>query len=146
MSTEQNKAILQRLYKEVIGQGKLDVADQIFAPSFVDHDRDNPTHDLTGAKQFFAMVRSAFPDATTKAEDMIAEDDRVVARLTISGTHRGEFMGIPPTGRHITFTCIDIVRCAGGKLVEHWGEFDNLGMLRQLGALDSVPAAPLSTS
>lgn len=146
MSIEQNKSILGRFYNEVIGQGRLDVVDQIFSPSFVDHDRDNPTHDLAGAKQFFAMVRSALPDVSAKAEDVVAEGDRVVARLTISGTHRGEFMGIPPTGKRITFTCIDIVRCAEGKVVEHWSELDSLGMLRQLGALDSVPAVSLRTS
>jgi len=135
MSTEQNKAMARRFYNEVIGQGKLEVIDQIVAPSFVDHDRDNPTHDLAGVKQFIAMIRSAFPDVSAKAEDMIAEGDRVVARVTATGTHRGEFMGTPPTGRHITITGIDILRCADGKAVEHWCEFDNLGILQQLGAL-----------
>jgi len=138
MSTEQNKATLRRHYNEVMGQGKLDVVDQIVAPSFVDHDRDNPTHDLAGAKQFFAMARSAFPDNSTTVEDMIAEGDRVVARITVTGTHRGEFMGTPPTGKYVTFPCIDIVRCADGRIVEHWSLLDNLGLLQQLGVL-SVP-------
>jgi steroid delta-isomerase-like uncharacterized protein len=133
MSTEQNKATLARHYTEVMDQGRLEVVDQIFASSFVDHDADNSSHDLAGAKRFFVMARSAFPDASTKVEDMIAEGDRVVARLTITGTHRGEFMGASPTGRQVTFSCIDIVRCADGKIVEHWSQFDRLGLLQQLG-------------
>ena len=135
MSSEQNKATVRRLYDEVIGQGKLEVIDQVTDPSFVDHDRDNPTHDRAGAKQFVAMVRSAFPDVSAKVEDLIAEDNRVVARLTITGTHHGEFMGTPPTGRPFTSQCIEIWRCANGKVVEHWGAFDNLGLLQQLGLL-----------
>ncbi|MPZ16141.1 MAG: ester cyclase [Chloroflexi bacterium] len=135
MSTEQNKATLRRHYNEVMEQGKLEVVDQIFAPNFVDHDEDNPTHDLAGAKQFFVMARSALPDNTTRVEDMVAEGDRVVARITVSGTHRGEFMGTPPTGRHITFPGIDIVRCAEGKIVEHWSLYDKMGLLQQLGVL-----------
>jgi steroid delta-isomerase-like uncharacterized protein len=135
MSNEPNKAILWRVYDEVIEQGKVEVVDQIFAPNMVDHDRDNPTHDREGCKQFFAMARSALPDISVKVEDMIAEGDRVVARITVAGTHHGEFMGAPATGRTITFPCIDIVRCADGRIVEHWSEYDHVGMLQQLGAL-----------
>ena len=117
------------------------VIDEIASPDFLDHDRENPTHDRDGAKQFAAMARSAFPDVAAKVEDLIAEGDRVVARATISGTHNGEFMGVPPTGKRITFTCIDILRCADGKIVEHWGEADNVGMLQQLGVIPTPSAA-----
>ncbi|MPZ13060.1 MAG: ester cyclase [Chloroflexi bacterium] len=133
MSTEQNKAGARRFYDEVLGQGKLDVIDEICAPGYVDHSRDNPTHDLAGAKQFVAGMRSSFPDISAKVEDMIAEGDRVVARLTVTGTHRGEFMGTAPTGKRFSIACIDIVRCADGKAVELWSEADDLGMLQQLG-------------
>jgi steroid delta-isomerase-like uncharacterized protein len=139
--SEQNKALVRRYYEEVIGQGKVQVIDVITSSDFVDHDRENPTHDRDGAKQFAAMARSAFPDVSAKVEDVIAEGDRVVARATISGTHGGEFMGLPATGRRITFTCIDILRCADGKIVEHWGEADNVGMLQQLGAIPTPSGA-----
>jgi predicted ester cyclase len=135
MSIEQNKATARRFYDEVIGKGNLEVIDQIISPGFVDHDGNNPTQDIAGVKQFLAMARSAFPDISAKVEDVIAEGDRVVARVAVAGTHRGEFMGTPPTGKHVRFTCIDILRCADGKAVEHWSVADNLGLLQQLGAL-----------
>jgi len=140
--SEQNKALVSRYYEEVLGQGKVHVIDEIGSPDFVDHDRANPTHDGEGVKLFASMARSAFPDLSVKVEDVIASDDRVVARTTISGTHSGEFMGIPATGRRVTFNCIDIMRCADGRIVEHWGEGDDLGMLQQLGVIPTPsPAA-----
>lgn len=83
------------------------------------------------------MIRAAFPDLHVTVEDMVAEGDKVVARVTMSGTHKGEFMGIAPTGKQITVGIIEILRIAGGKVVEHWNVVDSLGMMQQLGA---VPA------
>jgi predicted ester cyclase len=83
------------------------------------------------------MFLTAFPDLHFKVEDMIAEGNKVVTRITISATHQGPFMGILPTGKHMTITSIDIKRIAGGKFVEHWVNYDQLGLLQQL---DVVPA------
>jgi predicted ester cyclase len=84
------------------------------------------------------MYLAAFPDSYLTVEDMIAEGDKVVARLTSGGTHQGAYMGIPPTGKHVKVTLIDIFRIAGGKGVEHWMEFDAMGLLQQLGVAPSM--------
>jgi predicted ester cyclase len=79
------------------------------------------------------MFRSAFPDVRATIDDLIAEGDKVVVRSTWHGSHKGDFFGIPPTGKDFTLTAIDIVRVVDGKVVEHWGNEDDLGMLAQLG-------------
>jgi predicted ester cyclase len=84
-------------------------------------------------RQFVKVSRDAFPDLQFTAEDMIAEGDKVAARYTMRGTHQGEFMGVAPTGNQIEVTGIDIVRFEGGKMVEHWANSDELGMMQQLG-------------
>ena len=81
------------------------------------------------------MFRSAFPDFKVTIDDMIAEGDKVVVRGTWSGTHKGEFMGIPATGKSVSFGVIDTVRIAGGKMVEHWGLMDNFRLMQQLGVI-----------
>ena len=88
-----------------------------------------------GYKQFFAMTHSAFPDFHSTLEDMFAEGDKVVQRFTARGTHKGEFMGIPPTGKQVTITGIAIHRITGGKIVEDWVNMDMLGMMVQLGVV-----------
>src|SRR5205823_14624824 len=92
---------------------------------------------IEGSKQFIAMYLTAFPDVHFTVEDIIAEGDKVVTRLTVRGTQQGAFMGIPATGKQTTSTGIDINRIVDGKSVEHWLEMDTLGLLQQLGA---VPA------
>jgi predicted ester cyclase len=81
------------------------------------------------------MFRSAFPDFKATINDIIAEGDKVVIRMTWNGTHRGEFMGIPPTGKRVSFGVFDILRIAGGKFVEHWGQMDSMLMMQQLGVI-----------
>jgi predicted ester cyclase len=81
------------------------------------------------------MLRSAFPDFHATIDDIIAEGDKVVLRQTWTGTHKGEFMGIPPTGKRVSFGVIDIIRVDGDKCVEHWGQMDNAGLMQQLGAV-----------
>jgi predicted ester cyclase len=81
------------------------------------------------------MYLTAFPDLHLTIEDLIAEGDKVVDRQTARGTHQGTFMGIPPTGKQITVTAMNISRIVGGKIVEHWVELDTLGMLQQLGVV-----------
>ena len=138
MSTEENKAIARRFYAEVWNKGNLDVADELLAADFVDHAAPPGfAPGVAGAKQVFSFYRAAFPDLQVNAEDLIAEGDRVVARWSSSGTHKGDFMGIPPTGKQVQITGIDLFRFSGGKIAEHWGVFDQLGMLQQLGVAPS---------
>lgn len=108
--SEENKAIVQR-YSEALNQRNLDVLDEIFAPEFIDHaaSPDQPPGP-EGLKQFFAMMDSGFPDFHATVEDMLAEGDKVAFRFTFHGTHQGEFMGIPPTGKQVTMQGIDIMR------------------------------------
>lgn len=134
--TEDNKALNRRFVEEVINQGNIEAIDELLDPGVVDHAAPPgfPTG-REGAKQFFAMMRSAFPDLHLTIEDMIAEGDKVVMRSTWSGTHQGEFMGIPATGKRVTVSAIDISRVADGRMVEHWEQFDALGLMQQLGVV-----------
>ena len=138
MSAEENKAIAHRLYEEVINTGDLDRAEELLTPDFVEHEEVPVPADLPGIdafKQLFSMIRGAFPDFRMDVQDMIAEGDKVVARIIGHGTHQGEFMGISPTSNRIEMSAIDIFRIEGGKIAEHWGNADNLGMMQQLGAI-----------
>ena len=143
MSTEENKALARRLYdafNQAIRTGDFAALSMVLSADTVDHNP-NPGQapGLEGVKQVFGGFRAAFPDLTLTVEDMIAEGDKVVSRLTIRATHRGDFQGIPATGKQVTQTGIDILRIAGGKVVERWGEFDNLGLLQQLGVVPPPP-------
>lgn len=131
-----NLAAANRIYNEFINQGKEEVFDELVSPDFIEHDKTpglEPTRN--GVKQLFRMFRAAFPDLHFRVEDMIASGDKVVARATMQGTQQGEFMGIQPTGKKVEVELIDIFRFANGKIVEHWGVADNLGMMQQLGAM-----------
>jgi predicted ester cyclase len=137
MSTEQNKINFRRIPEEIFNKGNLALADELFAANYTEHVPLAPgwPPGLAGFKQFVTVLRAAFPDFHLTVEDMIAEGDRVVGRVTARGTHRGEFMGIPATGKQATWTEIHIGRFAGGKLIEHWANLDQLGMLQQLGVI-----------
>ncbi len=136
MSVEENKVIELRFFEEVVNKGNLAVIDELVAPNFVQHDAPpGITADREGMKQFFAMHLSAFPDFHSTLEDMFAEGDKVVQRFTARGTHKGEFMGIPPTDKQVTITGIAIHRITGGKIVEDWTNMDMLGAMQQLGVI-----------
>jgi len=138
MSLEANKAIVIQLYEEVFNKGDLDLADRLIAPNAVNHDPQLPPGlpgGSQGLKAVVTMLRSAFPDDHHTIEDLVAEGDKVVVRLTHSGTHQGSFLGLAPTGKHITNTSIHIFRMASGKIVEAWANRDDLGVLQQLGAI-----------
>jgi predicted ester cyclase len=139
MSTEDNKALVRQVLEEVFNQGNLGRADEFLAPDFVEHEALPPglPGGREGVKQLVTMMRSAFPDFKATIDGILAEGDKVVVRQTFSGTHKGEFMGIAPTGRSMSMKVIDIIRLAGGKFVEHWGLMDSTAMMQQLGA---VPA------
>lgn len=136
--SEENKALARRYNEEVWNNRNLDVIDELMADDMVDHalpPEIPPGPD--GAKAFVGMYVNAFPDVKITIDDLVAEGDKVVTRWTATGRHEGELMGIPATGKQVTVTGIDITRYSGGKIVEHWGEFDQMGMMQQLGV---VPA------
>ena len=134
MAAEENKALVRRVYEEGLGTGNLALLDELLAEDLVDHSL-FPGRE-TGRESFkrrFTLVRTAFPDATMTVEDALAEGDKVICRWTLRGIHTGPFSNLPPTGRSVEVTGINITRIAGGKIVEHWATFDNLGLLQQLG-------------
>ena len=134
MSTEENKAVLRRVAEEIFNKGDLAVVDEVIAPNYVYHGSGGQEYKSPeGFKQIVTMFRTAFPDLHMTVEDMVAEGDKVAQRITIRGTHKGELMGIAPTGKQVTDTGIIIVRFAGGKEVEAWGITDLLGMMQQMG-------------
>lgn len=136
-----NKELVRRLLEDDISRGDEATAEAIIHPDFVDHT--NPPgmqHGLAGHQAIVRLFRAAFPDQWWQIEDLIAEGDRVVARTTMTGTHTGDFFGIPPTGRGVTVSGVHILRIADGRIAEHWGTNDDLGLMRQLGAIPD-PAA-----
>lgn len=136
MSTHTNKVNLRRFYDEAFNKKNKAAISEFIDPNQVDHAALPGTPGgLAGAKQTIAMYLTAFPDLHFTVEDIIAEGDKVVARLTVHGTQQGAFMDIPPTGKKVASTAIDINRIVDGKSVEHWLQMDSLGLLQQLGAV-----------
>ena len=134
MGTPENKFSARRFLDEVVNRGNLAVIDELAGPNFVDRSAPPGVPPTTeGAKAFWTMFRAAFPDLHYTVEDEVAEGDRVVTRVTGHGTMRGDFQGMPASGKEATWSEIHIVRFAEGKAVEHWGVVDQLGMLAQLG-------------
>jgi steroid delta-isomerase-like uncharacterized protein len=129
-----DKHLFARLMEEVFNRGNLDFADDHVAADFHNHEApDSPGPQ--GFKATAKWLRSAFPDYHAVLHETIAEGDLVAARITVSGTHHGEFMGMPASGRAFSVQHIHIYRVAEGKLVEHWACRDDLGQLTQLGLL-----------
>lgn len=137
MSTEQNKQLVRRMVEELINQGKLDVIEELFAPDFIEHEQLPPgiPPGREGVKALFGMQHSAFPDLKATIEHLIAEDDQVVVHMHWTGTHDGEFAGIPATGNTISIAVIDIMQINQSKIVAHWGAMDQMTFMQQLGAM-----------
>ena len=131
--SDDNKAIVRRFLEEG-DTGNMDSAIEFLAPDFVWHGPQGQM-DREACSQFKRMTYSAFPDLNHTIEDQIAERDLVVTRETLRGTHKGEFQGIAPTEKRVTFTGILIDRVSEGKIIERWIEFDVLGLMQQLGAI-----------
>jgi steroid delta-isomerase-like uncharacterized protein len=134
MSTEENKALVRRAY-EALNQGNWEVTYEAFSPDIVVHNASTTMQGLEAYKQFVSAFLTAFPDARFTLEDVIAEGDTVVFRHTWRGTHTGNFRGIPPTGKQVSGTAIIITRNVNGKAVELWSNYDDLGLLQQLGVV-----------
>jgi predicted ester cyclase len=139
LAKESNKALLRQAYDQVFSQGKLELLDEAIAPDAVDHS----FPELTGVDAFkepIAALRTAFPDLQASAELMVAEGDVVMALVTFTGTHEGEFLGIPPTGQQITWSHVDINRLENGKVVEAWHIGVPAAILQALGYQLTPPA------
>lgn len=140
---DDNKAKTQRFYDEVLNQGKIAAADEYLAEDFVDHEPfPGVKPGREGCKQFFSMMRDAFPDLKFDVHFMLADGDKVAAYLTMSGTQSKEFAGIPSSGKKFSVNVIDIIRIVDGKAVEHWGVTDGMTMMQQLGAMPAPPPPP----
>ncbi|HXV41451.1 MAG TPA: ester cyclase [Anaerolineae bacterium] len=134
MSAE-NKAKVQQVY-EVINANTLDGLDALIAVDLVDHSPSpGAAPGLAGTKQTLAMFHAVFSDLRVTAEDMIADGDKVVVRLTMQGANTGEFMGLPPTGKQVKMSGIEMFRLADSKIVERWAEFDMMSLMQQLGVM-----------
>ena len=136
-ASQRNKANLQLLYDRVMNGHDVDAADDLITPDRPDHDRTFPpefTRGRDGFKTLFRMFIGAFPDLKFSTDFMVAEGDMVSAFTSVQGTHRGEFMGIPPTGKSFTVNNADTCKfTSDGLICEHWGVFDVAAMMRQLG-------------
>lgn len=140
MSAETNAALVRRYLEEVIHQGDVGAIDQSIATNHVLTWPGSPTPMCgpKGFKHLLLIYASAFPDLEWTTEEVRAEGETVVARLRARGTHQREVMGMPPSGKQVTWTETHIFRVAGGKLVEHWTNLHQVGMLQQLGVLPRV--------
>jgi predicted ester cyclase len=126
MSLEENKAIMRRVIEQILNQGELSVIDELFAPTFVDRSSPDQPPGPEGVRAYIAAVRAGFPDLRVDIDDLIAEGDKVVVRTTWQGTHQGPYGTMPPTGRRVRRTMIQIFRLADGKIVEEWNEGEGL--------------------
>jgi steroid delta-isomerase-like uncharacterized protein len=133
-----NEAIVRRFIEEYQNTGDETVADEILADDFVDHCPFGAfAPDREGVKQLFRMLRAAFPNLHGEIKDQFSAGDKVVTRKTFHGTNDGEFMGMPPTGKKVSFDVIDILRLRNGQFTDHWNVVDAMSLMQQLGA---VPA------
>ena len=130
----------QKKFGEAVNTGKLEMIRDLVAQDVKDH---NPAPmqgpGPQGYIDFFTMMRNAFPDMKLEVDHMVTDEDNVSFAYTVTGTHRGEFMGVAPTGKSVEFTGLQISRFENGKLKERWGSSDELGILKQIGA-EKVPA------
>jgi predicted ester cyclase len=133
---ERNKAVIRRFVEEVQNQKRKEVYDELNDPEFVNlSSPPGIPPDREGGKVFLFGFLDAFPDCHFTIDDMIAERDQVVTKKTFTGTHEGEFAGVPPTGRKVTLQFVDIMRVRDGRIVEHWLSMDQLSFMQQLGVI-----------
>jgi predicted ester cyclase len=135
MSTQENKTLVRRIFEEGINQNKPDVFDELIASTYVNYNFPAPAPGVEGFKMVIGLFRAAFPDIQITLEEELAEGDKVSTRGYFTGTHTGDFQGIPATGKQVKVPYIDIWRVANGQLVENWVQMDQLGMMQQLGVI-----------
>jgi steroid delta-isomerase-like uncharacterized protein len=133
--TDRNKAVYRRFIQEVFNEGRLDMLEQLLSPSYIYQDAPPGTPpNAEGIKQVVANARTAFPDLKVAIEDLVGEGDKVCARLTTSGTHKGVFFDIPPTGKTISMKGMTMIHFIDGRMVASWVLNDVMGLMNQLGA------------
>jgi steroid delta-isomerase-like uncharacterized protein len=145
VSIAENKRIAHRLYDEACNQRRYELVDELVAEDYEHHNPVLPPEMLRGRanfKQILMMFFGAFPDLQGTIEDLVADDERFVARMRFRGTHQGELMGIPASGKPVDFGVIEIYRVADGKIVEGWAQFDAMTVMQQVGAMPSPEQAP----
>jgi steroid delta-isomerase-like uncharacterized protein len=123
-------SVFRRLAEEVLNANNLDAIDDLVAPDYIDHTGGGNGPD--GYRETIEFVRQMFPDLHMRIDDMVEQDDKVAARFTVTATHRGEFMGIPATGKRVSWQGIGIVRVVDGKMAERWNVSDMMGLLNQI--------------
>ena len=148
MPEEDLKAYIRRLLEEIWNNhdmdAVMDAADRFLAPDLVEHRSfgEAPSEGREGAKKVFRMFHTAFPDMHVEPQDMVAEGEKIVLRWTGTATHQGPFFGIPPTGRQVRVSGIDVYRVRDGKVTDQWPNMDLLGLMQQLGAVPSHGGPP----
>ncbi len=140
MSIDVNKEIVRRFFELGPSQGNINAARELLAPDFALHVPLPAAPGIQGISDVVTACRAAFEHLNVTVEDMVAEGDRVAARFTARGVHKGEFMGLPPTGKPITMTGIEIFRIENGKIAELWGEANLMGLMMQLGIIPTAGA------
>ena len=141
MSTERNKAIVHETTERLFNQGDLSAVDELITADAVDHCEPPGTDCREHFRRVVTMLRSAFPDLHMEIRDIVAEGDSVSVRLTMTGTHRGPFMGISPAGKHFQIEQMRIMRFRDGQMTDSWAVIDWLGWRQQLGAMPQLQHA-----
>lgn len=140
-SIETNKAVVRRFYDEMLNDGDLEIANELLDVNIVEHNNfPGMASGREGCRRFVQTMRKGFPDLRVTVEDMVAEDDKVATRVTLEGTHRGDFLDLAPTHKKVKLQGYDFVRLANRRIVEHWGLADEWDLTQQLG---SHPGEPL---
>ena len=139
MSIEENKAVIRRYFDEIVNQGKMELYSEFMAENVLGYDATDPEPKVgfENVKQVMILFHTAFPDLQCPLYDILAEGDKVVVRWGLRGTHRDLFMGVPASGKKVDVSGIIIYRLENHKIIEYWGRFDTLGLMKQVGA---VPA------
>lgn len=140
MRAEENKAVVHRFVDEVQNRGRLDLLTTYLADDFTHHSEEafDRAPGIEGARQIHRILRTALPDHDAVVHHMCAEDDLVMTHKTFTGTHRGEFLGIQPTGRRVTIRVMDVICLREGKFADHWSAIDLLVVLKQMGAMPEL--------
>ncbi len=146
--SEQNKAIVRRLFEELWNKGNLSVADQLFSPNYAHHDPSTPDFGRgpESERKRATLYRTAFPDLQLTIEDIIAEGETVMARWSCRGTHKGDLSGIAPTGKQFSISGVSIARLTNGKMAEGWVNWDAQGLMQQLGVVPELAKVKTAAS
>ena len=145
MTTDENKVTVRQFIDEIFVQGRTDAVDELLADDFVGHTWPSTGHPKDDLKAAIERTSKGLSDARFTIEDLIAEGDRVAVRLTAEATQTGELMGMPASGKRYSIGEIHIFRLADGKVVEHWHQFDQMAMMKQLGAMPGGGSAGQSS-